>query len=284
MTDDAGTDSPRDPLLSLRALREAAGREIEGLARELHIDPGLLEALEAGDYERLGAPVYVKGHLKRYASAIGADAAALLADYDALHANDAPPPVVATKASNRQRAMVPFWVWLVVGFGAVLVLLLAWFVASSNGSGPPATDQVALTAAPSDTSISAPLPPPARADGTSPLAAPVSTAPAPVTASAAAATNDAPPPTDPAPAVPDTVRVELSYSGDCWTEVRDSSGSVLYSGTGRAGAREQIRGVAPLTVVVGNREVVSVRVNDSPFSIPSGAVRRRTARFTVPAP
>ena len=279
MTDEAPVEAPRDPLKRLRSLREAAGREVEGLARELHIDASLLRALEAGDFERLGAPVYVKGHLKRYAQAVGANADELLADYDALHASDAPPPVVPSKPSARPPALIPAWVWLVVGLGIALVALLAGFILGGNEApavrreAPPpaaASEPAAAVAAPQAVVTEA-LPLPPRSEPEAP----------PTAEPTAAVVTEAPAP-EPAPS--GVLNVQLRYSDDCWTEIRDTSGRVLFSGTGRAGATESVSGQGPLTIVVGNRNAVSVEVDGAPFAIPTGAVRRRTARFTVPLP
>ena len=279
MTDEAPVETPRDPLKRLRSLREAAGREVEGLARELHIDASLLRALEAGDFERLGAPVYVKGHLKRYAQAVGANADELLADYDALHASDTPPPVVPSKPSARPPALIPAWVWLVVGLGVVLAALLAGFVLGGNeapavrrDAPPPAAESEPVTV----DATAQPL-----VTGTLPLPPQSEPAPPPAAEPTAAAVTEVPVP-EPAPS--GILNVQLRYSDDCWTEVRDTSGRVLFSGTGRAGVTESVSGQGPLTIVVGNRNAVSIDVDGVPFAIPTGAVRRRTARFTVPLP
>ena len=54
------------------------------VAEKLHVDPKALESLEAEQFEQLGAPVYVQGHLKRYSELVGEDTAQILDLYGAL--------------------------------------------------------------------------------------------------------------------------------------------------------------------------------------------------------
>ena len=51
----------------LRSAREARGLTTLQAAEKLHVDARILEALEAEDFAALGAAVYVRGHLRRYA-------------------------------------------------------------------------------------------------------------------------------------------------------------------------------------------------------------------------
>ncbi|MEM1262210.1 MAG: RodZ domain-containing protein [Pseudomonadota bacterium] len=292
MTDESGATETPDPLSQLRELREAAGREVAGLARELHIDAALLEALEHGEFERLGAPVYVKGHLKRYALAIGADPVTLIAAYDERHGGSAPPPVVAAKSQPRFQAAVPLWIWIATALGIVLLaILVAFFLTGSDPETTPVAAPAARVAESGSTPISSAvtddgrrverltLPTPASGETTAP--APQSVAAEP---SLALATQSVPsePVTNTNRA--GTVQLELSYRDQCWTEIRAGDGSRLFSGMANAGEVKRLSGIAPLTVVLGNRAAVDVRVDGTDFEIPAGAVRRRTARFTVPAP
>jgi cytoskeleton protein RodZ len=55
----------------LRAAREHKGLTMLQAAEKLHVDARVLEALEAEDFAALGADVYVRGHLRRYADLVG---------------------------------------------------------------------------------------------------------------------------------------------------------------------------------------------------------------------
>ncbi|MGN6451899.1 MAG: helix-turn-helix domain-containing protein, partial [Steroidobacteraceae bacterium] len=55
----------------LRGAREQRGLTLLQAAERLHVDARVLQALEAEDFGALGADVYVRGHLRRYAEAVG---------------------------------------------------------------------------------------------------------------------------------------------------------------------------------------------------------------------
>jgi cytoskeleton protein RodZ len=58
----------------LHAARESRGLTLVQAAERLHVDARILEALEAENFAALGADVYVRGHLRRYAEALGESA------------------------------------------------------------------------------------------------------------------------------------------------------------------------------------------------------------------
>jgi cytoskeleton protein RodZ len=59
------------PGTSLAAARERAGWSLVQTAERLHLDVAAIKALEADDYGSFGAPVYARGHLRRYAELVG---------------------------------------------------------------------------------------------------------------------------------------------------------------------------------------------------------------------
>jgi len=80
------------------------------------------------------------------------------------------------------------------------------------------------------------------------------------------------------------VRVELSYTGDCWTEVSDASGRRLFYDLGSAGRVVQLGGDAPLRIVLGNSANVSITVEGRDYNIPDSARSGRLARLTINRP
>jgi cytoskeleton protein RodZ len=65
----------------LRAGREKLGLTVLQVAERIHTDPKIVEAIEAENYEALGAPVYARGHIRHYAELVGESAAELIALY-----------------------------------------------------------------------------------------------------------------------------------------------------------------------------------------------------------
>ncbi len=54
--------------------RELRGLERDDVARLSHLPPGMIEALESGDPERMPPKAYVFGYLRTYAGVVGLDA------------------------------------------------------------------------------------------------------------------------------------------------------------------------------------------------------------------
>ena len=51
----------------LARIRAGAGLELREVARQLRLNPAILQAIETDDFPRLGPPVFVRGYLSRYA-------------------------------------------------------------------------------------------------------------------------------------------------------------------------------------------------------------------------
>lgn len=73
------------------------------------------------------------------------------------------------------------------------------------------------------------------------------------------------------------------FNGDCWLEVRDSIGEIIYADLRRSGDVLSVSGAAPFRILVGDASAVQLSFRDESVDIP---VRpgRTTARFTVGEP
>ena len=79
----------------------------------------------------------------------------------------------------------------------------------------------------------------------------------------------------------DQLRVSLSFSGDCWTEVSDADGRQLFFSMGKSGQSVELNGKAPITALFGNADNVEVLVNDSPYDLPAPNAADRTVRVAI---
>ena len=80
------------PGARLRQAREAANRGIGEISAALHLDPKMVEALEADSFDRLPPPTFVRGYLKGYARLLGLPPGPILEVYD--RRGFGPPPLV----------------------------------------------------------------------------------------------------------------------------------------------------------------------------------------------
>ncbi len=262
-----------------------ARRELEitilDVAKELHLDEPKVRALERNDFEVLGAPVFAKGHLRKYAQLVGVPIEDVLADYYTLNRATGAPPLVA-RVVKPERSFSPGpWIAL------LLVLLIAaaayWYFVVRQPSQPTPVSQPADTpvqqsavtdAAPAEVFV------PVQEESTDDDldAAPVEQV------------ADTPPAAEPAvqtlpePVADGTVRLSVAFSGDCWTEITDAAGERLFFGLGTAGRSITVEGAEPLSALFGSAESVALEVNGVSRAISAFERRGDTARMTIAAP
>lgn len=107
----------------LRTARERMGLGLSQAAEQLHVDEKVIDALESGRFQSLGAPVYVRGHLRHYAELVGEPSAS--GRYESL--NRSPPDLTAVPYLPPQSAK-PRRRWPLVLFALLLVLAVtAWW-------------------------------------------------------------------------------------------------------------------------------------------------------------
>ncbi len=76
---------------TLRSARERMGLGVVQAAERLHVDTKVIDALETGSFKALGAPVFVRGHLRRYAELLGEPDGPLQQRYAAMSEASVPP-------------------------------------------------------------------------------------------------------------------------------------------------------------------------------------------------
>ena len=77
------------------------------------------------------------------------------------------------------------------------------------------------------------------------------------------------------------VRVLLTYTGDCWTEISDATGRRLFFALGKDGRTVELSGAEPLNVLFGSPAHVRVLVNGDEFALPETARPDRPLRLTL---
>ncbi|MEO1575505.1 MAG: helix-turn-helix domain-containing protein, partial [Pseudomonadota bacterium] len=130
-TEDRARDREEaSPGALLRAARLAKKLETREIAATLNVDPWMLDALEHDEYAALGAPVFAKGHLRKYAAALGLDDGdVLVAYYQREGAREAPPLIaesILRVEAERGRGLG--WVAPAAGVLALSVIALALFL------------------------------------------------------------------------------------------------------------------------------------------------------------
>jgi cytoskeleton protein RodZ len=275
----APAPEPRTIGQRLRAGRERAGLSVAASAEKLHLDPKVIEALESDRFAELGASVYVRGHLRRYADFVGEQGAELVSAYTAREARPPPPDLTqvpqAERRADARRLATPT---TVLAGAAVLAVAIWWVLAGSKSH--PGQAEVRPTLRAEQVAAQAPSLVTTNAPAAAPVAQPIGTAP--VAAGPASATDVAatqPRKDDAAPVRP--TRLKLELANDSWVEVYDSRGERLFYDVATAGSVQSVEGRPPLRVVLGNSAGVTVEVDGQSRDIPGNALEGEGARFVV---
>ncbi|MFL7865700.1 RodZ domain-containing protein [Vibrio cincinnatiensis] len=76
-------------------------------------------------------------------------------------------------------------------------------------------------------------------------------------------------------------QLTMTFSADCWIQVKDATGKTLSTGIKKAGQTVNLQGETPLQVILGAPEGVSVTFASEPVDL-SGYTSGKVARFTLP--
>jgi cytoskeleton protein RodZ len=251
----------------LRSARERRRLTILQAAERLHVDPDILEALEAEDFAALGAPVYVKGHLRHYAELVGESTEALFELYS--QGVRVPPPdltrVPKPIADDAGRLVAPA-VIVVIGFAVAGTVW--WGLSLSHRQWIVTPSRPVPIILPATTPV----------EHEQPVALTTAGAGArPVRATTLAAAL-------PAAVIPHgEINAIFTYSADSWTEVYDATGRRLLYGLSSGPATRKLEGVPPLSVMLGDANDVTIEVGGRAASILRFVRSDHTARFLIAA-
>lgn len=303
----------------LRAARLSKGIDLAKIASELHLTSSVVEALEADNFEEVGARVFVRGYLRNYARFVDLPVESVLRQFDekwpddtAQHAmiKHASPRLPADGGPSRGLAGAVTWLLLIT----VIALFLMWWrgyldnivpVSVSEmgtASQETAADGLSLTGG-VDADAGVPLQDdPAIADGSLRLPDPSpevpldSTAAEPIggsndeagslalpanpTETETAAMDGSVPAEGAAPVAPAALEVVMTFNAPCWVDVRDNERQFKLFGEMPTGTRKVLGGTPPYKMVIGNARAVTISVNGVPVDLAPYA-KGNVARFTL---
>ncbi|GAB3751214.1 helix-turn-helix domain-containing protein [Lysobacter olei] len=242
----------------LKRARDAAGLTVDAVSGSSRIPVKVIQAIEAEDWERLGAPVFIRGQLRSYARLLGIDLEAQL--QQAQVASTSLPPLVSHTHTPYLRRLAEQAGRRAVYIALTVVIVAPVIFASRShlGGGSAGTvkslDSYAVPSAPATTAT-----PPTPAQRT------------PVIASMATMTPSA-------PAASKTL--ELVLTDESWVQVSGGDGSTLEKGVLKAGERRSYSVGELGRVVLGNSAAVQVLHEGQPVDLKAFS-RANVARFTL---
>ncbi len=250
----------------LRQARVRAGISPAEAGAKLKMPTHVIEALEREDWSRIGAPVFVRGHLRSYAKLLGLPADAIAANV-AVPAPRAAELVPRTYTPRMQRMVEQTGRRLVYVLITATIAVPVWLATRSHLDGS-ANDAVPL-----DGAASLALPQPATAATTDPGTASARVQPEPLVASIA-----------PMPQRPQATSaasdLTVSFNGESWVRVTAPDGSVIEQALVQPGQQRVFKSGQLGQAVLGNAQAIAVQYQGRPVDL-TPYIRANVARFTV---
>ncbi len=255
----------------LRQKRLSLGWSQAQVAQNLNLSERIIEQLESGNYQQMPGHTFARGYTKAYGKLLGLDQVELVRTFDGYTGTDAKGSTVHSLGRLDEPVRLSRNVLRFVSFILVVLIIamgLFWWQERSRQASsasavsmehvevegadgkteihpidepeeqPPVTAQQPAATLPSP--VGTPTPDAnAVAAMTAPTAAPT---PAPVTGSTspaptapAAATPAAPASAPAAAPVAGSDSLNIRFTANCWTQVSDGSGKILFSGVKKGG-------------------------------------------------
>lgn len=260
--------------------RQAKGLTVSEVAEKLKLSGRQIEALEAEDYDRLPAAVFVRGFIRNYARLLDVPLAGMLEE---TRVAAIPTETITAPSEELRLGASPIQRWLLLPLSVFIVFLIlvailySWlrrgeeaYVPSVPAPAMPSTPPAKpVTAAPATATIAPP-----------PAATPTPPAPA------------APPPAQPAPpaessqpgqATPNQAAsgaaLQFQAEEDAWIEVV-SGDNQRFARLLRNGEQLTLRGTPPFRLVVGNAARVRMNYNGKAIDL-RPYIGDKVARLTL---
>lgn len=272
----------------LRQKRLSLGWSQAQVAQNLNLSERIIEQLESGNYQQMPGHTFARGYTKAYGKLLGLDQVELVRTFDGYTGTDAKGSTVHSLGRLDEPVRLSRNVLRFVSFILVVLIIamgLFWWQERSRQASsasavsmehvevegadgkteihpidepeeqPPVTAQQPAATLPSP--VGTPTPDAnAVAAMTAPTAAPT---PAPVTGSTspaptapAAATPAAPASAPAAAPVAGSDNLNIRFTANCWTQVSDGSGKILFSGVKKGGESLEYASIkAPVNIRLG---------------------------------
>lgn len=301
----------------LRNAREQRGWTREQVATRLHLRLTLITEIESDRYDEQTSHTFIRGYLRAYAKLVGIPEETILAAYDKLGLT--PPDNIdmqsfsrrSRQQANDSRLKVVTWLVILV----LIALSVAWWwqntarrsagddaLAATEMGTAENTETIApvdavepvITAATSD-AVAVEAAPVADNVATTEVESAVSDTPvspeaAPsvaVATAASAAVVTEPTNTESVPAEETSTesakvpQLKLSFTADCWLDVKDGKGKTLFIGLKKANDELVLEGAEPLKFIIGVPMAVNIEYQGKPLDM-SRYNDGRAARFSLP--
>ncbi|WKE64661.1 DUF4115 domain-containing protein [Gallaecimonas kandeliae] len=290
----------------LRQAREARGWSVEEVAKRLNLRLSVVEQLENDDYDRNSPATYTKGYIRAYCRLLDLPESEVMAELCADQLKSQTESNMQSFSRRTTREKSDSWLTLVTWLiGLAILGLLVYFgwqqattrtsLVNTQAGSVQAPVQSQAKATEPEAKPGEAQPDGTQADDGVDLGTPVEEGAGPEGDDGSQGSPAQPQPQDtasqeaPAAAVPSpaertaiaTSTLEISFRGDCWVRIEDSTGKRVLEGVKKNGQSFSLQGQAPFAVKLGAPEVVDIQYQGAPVDL-SGFKAGRLAKLTLP--
>lgn len=289
----------------LRNAREQLGWTREQVASRIHLRLTLIAAIESDTYDKHTSHTFIRGYLRTYAKLVGIPEETILAAYDKLGLT--PPDNIdmqsfsrrSRQQANDSRLKVVTWLVILV----LIALSVAWWWQSTarrsagdealaatemgatsntpSATVPPAVDVADPVVAPATSAAAATSVDPVASAAATTLPVDASSAVATTAVASSAATATQPAANTAASEPAKVPQLKMSFTADCWLDVKDAKGKTLFSGLKKANDELVLEGPEPLKFIIGAPMAVNIEYQGKSIDM-SRYNNGRTARLSLP--
>ena len=261
---------------SLANKRSEKELSVNQVAREIKIEPHVIEMIENNDFESIGAPVFVKGYLRQYSELVGLDPDLIIEKYSAINSIEDSPPIVNDSVDQISKYVLTPKIILI----AIFVILISFGVLATV-FGIFGNNEAVVIKMETETESLESLFPPVTAPQTESSETQIDesfemeTETESLESLLTSASNEF-------FIEENLMNLTIIYSGLCWTEIFDANGERLFFGLGDQDREVNIDGVPPFDVMLGAADnLLEIKLEGREYNVVDSIRRGEVLRFKV---
>ena len=291
------TPNVQQPGTLLKLKREALGLSQKQVADRLRLRVAIIRNIEDNQFDSDLVATFTRGYLRSYAKAVGLSAAEVVEAYEVHYVIEPQEQKMQSfskktkRAQHDSRIMLITWVIVLVIIG---MSSLWWWQNNQHNNLTSSSERSSLITEQNSQRPSATVDPVLdQLPTVSELTADNDASVAEQSESESVNDSAVEPVLEVEPSITSAVTentpvnadesnlLSMTFSADCWIQVKDATGKTLSTGVKKAGQSVNVRGETPISVILGAPEGVSVTFASEPVDL-SGYTSGRVARFTLP--
>ena len=249
---------------------------VNQVAREIKIEPHVIEMIENNDFESIGAPVFVKGYLRQYSELVDLDPDLIIEKYSAINSVEDSPPIVNDSVDQISKYVLTPKIILI----SIFLILISYGVLTSVFGIFGNKEAVVIKMETETESLESLLPP---------VTAPqIDSSETQIDEILEMETETEslesllPSTTDEFFIEENLMNLTIIYSGLCWTEIFDANGERLFYGLGDQDREVNIEGLPPFDVMLGAADnLLEIKFEGREYNVVDSIRRGEVLRFKV---